>query len=75
MEQQRVQSLMRDGQHQMSDVLLVQQLYKQFGIGKSPVVAVDKLSFGVKNGECFGLLGVNGAGKTTTFRYILHNNF
>ncbi len=32
--------------------------------------AVDDLSFEVKDGEIFGLLGVNGAGKTTTFRMI-----
>lgn len=35
------------------------------------VKAVDDLSFEVKNGEIFGLLGVNGAGKTTTFRMII----
>ena len=34
------------------------------------MTAVDKLSFEVKAGECFGLLGVNGAGKTTTFKMI-----
>ena len=33
--------------------------------------AVDHLSFDVKPGEIFGLLGVNGAGKTTTFRMII----
>jgi len=33
-------------------------------------VAVNQLSFGVKNGECFALLGVNGAGKTTTFKIL-----
>jgi ABC-2 type transport system ATP-binding protein len=33
--------------------------------------AVDDLSFEVKPGEIFGLLGVNGAGKTTTFRMIM----
>jgi len=34
-------------------------------------LAVDDLSFEVKNGEIFGLLGINGAGKTTTFRMII----
>ena len=34
--------------------------------------AVDDLSFTVKEGEIFGLLGVNGAGKTTTFRLIVN---
>ena len=34
-------------------------------------LAVDDLSFEVKPGEIFGLLGVNGAGKTTTFRMIM----
>ncbi len=29
-------------------------------------IAVNNLTFGVPQGECFGLLGVNGAGKTTT---------
>jgi ABC-2 type transport system ATP-binding protein len=33
---------------------------------KSPVNAVDGISFAVRPGEVFGLLGPNGAGKTTT---------
>ena len=34
------------------------------------VLAVDRLSFTVPEGQCFGLLGVNGAGKTTTFKML-----
>ncbi|QWB99517.1 ATP-binding cassette domain-containing protein [Mycoplasmatota bacterium] len=34
-------------------------------------VAVKNLSFTIKPGEIFGLLGTNGAGKTTTFRVIM----
>ena len=29
-------------------------------------LAVDDISFEIKEGEIFGLLGVNGAGKTTS---------
>lgn len=35
------------------------------------LVAVDSLSFTIKPGDIFGLLGTNGAGKTTTFRMIM----
>jgi ABC-2 type transport system ATP-binding protein len=37
--------------------------------GKTTVI--DKLSFEVKKGETFGLLGSNGSGKTTTLRTLL----
>jgi len=33
-------------------------------------LAVDRLTIGIKPGECFGLLGINGAGKTTTFKML-----
>ncbi len=34
-------------------------------------VAVDNLSFNVKNNEIYGLLGPNGAGKTTTLKVLV----
>ncbi len=48
-------------------MLKVQNVTKKYG----NLVAVDNLSFEVKDGCIFGLLGLNGAGKTTTFRMIL----
>ncbi len=42
----------------------VAELVKRYP--KSPVNAVDGISFDVAEGEVFGLLGPNGAGKTTT---------
>ena len=48
-------------------MLKVENVTKYYGDFK----AVDNLSFEVKPGEIFGLLGVNGAGKTTTFRMIM----
>lgn len=48
-------------------MLKVEHITKYYG----DFLAVDDLSFEIKDGEIFGLLGVNGAGKTTTFRMIL----
>lgn len=31
---------------------------------------VNNLTFALKTGECFALLGVNGAGKSTTFKSL-----
>ncbi len=33
-------------------------------------IIVDRISFTVQEGECFGLLGSNGSGKTTTFNML-----
>ena len=48
-------------------MLKVENVTKYYG----DFLAVDNLSFEVKDGEIFGLLGVNGAGKTTTFRMVI----
>ncbi|KAM8950936.1 ATP-binding cassette sub-family A member 17-like isoform 3-T4 [Lycaon pictus] len=37
---------------------------------KVPLLAVNKVSFTVQAGECFGLLGLNGAGKTSIFKML-----
>jgi ABC-2 type transport system ATP-binding protein len=44
----------------------VRGLTRRFG----DFVAVDDLSFSVKQGEIFGFLGANGAGKSTTIRML-----
>ena len=48
-------------------MLKVSHISKSYG----SIKAINDLSFEVKEGEIFGLLGVNGAGKTTTFRMIV----
>jgi ABC-2 type transport system ATP-binding protein len=50
----------------MPEAIVVTDLTKIFGT----TVAVDQISFSVKEGEIFGFLGPNGAGKTTTTRML-----
>jgi len=47
-------------------VILAEHLTQQFGDFR----AVDNVSFQVKAGEIFGLLGANGAGKTTVIKML-----
>jgi len=49
-----------------SEALAVEVLELVKRYSKSPVNAVDGVSFAASQGEVFGLLGPNGAGKTTT---------
>ncbi|XP_045497087.1 phospholipid-transporting ATPase ABCA1-like [Colias croceus] len=61
-ERQTVQALTRPELSQHSLVCKnLTKYYKDF-------LAVNRLTFAVRKGECFGLLGINGAGKTSTFR-------
>jgi ABC-2 type transport system ATP-binding protein len=47
-------------------VIQVRNVERRFG----DFYAVKNISFDVRRGEIFGLLGANGAGKTTTFRML-----
>ncbi|RLG54645.1 MAG: hypothetical protein DRO00_00615 [Thermoproteota archaeon] len=65
----------------MSYLLKVSQLKKYFPVKKyvfglipkkkGDIKAVDNVSFEIKPGECFGLVGETGSGKTTTARCIV----
>ena len=81
-EQERV-----NNSNDSSDILRVSQLQKKFRhleavrlifsyclCLKRLFSSSRQLTFGVKSGECFGLLGINGAGKTTTFRWDKYLN-
>ncbi|HZZ79284.1 MAG TPA: ATP-binding cassette domain-containing protein, partial [Gemmataceae bacterium] len=47
-------------------MIQVDNITKRYG----PIVAVDRISFSVGQGEIVGFLGLNGAGKTTTMRIL-----
>ncbi|MGQ9678966.1 MAG: ABC transporter ATP-binding protein [bacterium] len=50
----------------MADAVVVRSLTRTFGA----LNAVDNLSFTIREGEIFGLIGPNGSGKTTTLRIV-----
>ncbi|GHU62930.1 antibiotic ABC transporter ATP-binding protein [Clostridia bacterium] len=50
----------------MNEIVRVEKLTKRYG----DLIAVDGLSFEVREGEIFGFLGPNGAGKTTTLNIL-----
>lgn len=66
-EEERIHNMLGSGSGKIDGEALVvsglTKVYKDF-------YAVDHLTFGIHQEECFGLLGVNGAGKTTTFRML-----
>ena len=52
-------------------LLKVEHLCQYFRLGHKDLKAVDDVSFEIKKGESFGLVGESGCGKTTTGRSII----
>lgn len=52
-------------------LLKVEHLCQYFRLGRKDLKAVDDVSFDIKKGETFGLVGESGCGKTTTGRSII----
>ena len=52
-------------------LLKVDHLCQYFRMGRKDLKAVDDVSFEIKKGEAFGLVGESGCGKTTTGRSII----
>ncbi|GBM33344.1 ATP-binding cassette sub-family A member 17 [Araneus ventricosus] len=65
-EEERIRNLLATHPESNGEALVVSDLTKLF----KNFCAVNHLTFGIHQEECFGLLGVNGAGKTTTFRML-----
>ena len=54
------------------DILVsVRHLKMFFPMGKNKLKAVHDVSFDIKKGECFGVVGESGCGKTTTGRTLI----
>ncbi len=52
-------------------ILKVDHLKQYFRLGRTDLKAVDDVSFELKRGEVFGIVGESGCGKTTTGRSII----
>ncbi|XP_037937529.1 ATP-binding cassette sub-family A member 13 [Teleopsis dalmanni] len=60
-------SLKRNDQYDAPHALKVNNLSKSYNHGQ---YVVKNVTFAVKSGECFGLLGKNGSGKSTIFKML-----
>ena len=62
---------MREYMRENNVLLKVEGLKQYFKMGHKELKAVDDVSFEVKKGEVFGIVGESGCGKTTTGRSII----
>jgi ABC-2 type transport system ATP-binding protein len=53
-----------------SHIITVTDLRRRYGVGKRGFDAVQGVSFSVRRGELFALLGTNGAGKTSVLEVV-----
>ena len=56
----------------MNVILTVENLKKHFEVPGGNLHAVDGISFSIKKGETFGVVGESGCGKSTLGRTIIH---
>ncbi len=52
------------------EAVVIDKIVKRYGAKKNIVEALHQISFQVKRGELFGLIGPDGAGKTSLFRIL-----
>ena len=57
-------------QRPADDILVVDDLVKQFDTPDGPIFAVEHVSFGVRQGEFLSVIGPSGCGKSTVFNII-----
>jgi NitT/TauT family transport system ATP-binding protein len=60
----------KDALSRRDDILVVDNLMKQFPTAEGPVAAVDRISFTVRTGEFLSVIGPSGCGKSTLFNII-----
>lgn len=57
--------------NKQNNVILVKDLYIEYGKGARKLPAVNGITFSVEQGDVVGFIGPNGAGKTSTIKAIM----
>ncbi|WP_307849644.1 ATP-binding cassette domain-containing protein [Qaidamihabitans albus] len=67
---QRTTQLDTEGEHAMGNTIQVSDVVKTYPLGAGEVVAVDRVSFGIGQGEFVAIVGRSGSGKTTLMNLL-----